>query len=48
MHAKLILFYIEKVRFHWIFSESHHGKGKHDGHGATLKQAFRFFVLEGM
>ena len=36
-----------KIRFHWIFSESHHGKGEHDGHGATVKSAIRVFVLAG-
>ena len=33
--------------FHWIFSESHHGKGEHDGHGATDKIAIKFYVLGG-
>jgi len=39
---------IGKIRFHWIFSESHHGKGEHDGHGATVKARIKFFVLGGM
>lgn len=48
VHAIIITLNKGKVRFHWIFAESHHGKGEHDGHGATLKQAFRFFVLGGI
>jgi len=42
-----ILVHTGKVKFHWIFSESHHRKGEHDGYGATVKSTFRFFVLGG-
>jgi hypothetical protein len=43
----LILIQLGKIKFHWLFSESHHGKGEHDGHGATVKATIRFFVLGG-
>jgi hypothetical protein len=48
LHLNLTMNYLAKVRFHWIFAESHHGKGEHDGHGATVKYTFRFYVLGGL
>lgn len=38
----------EHVSFHWLFSESHHGKGKHDRHGAIVKHSIRTFILKGI
>ena len=38
---------VESLKIHWIFSESHHGKGEHDGHGATVKCNIRLFILGG-
>ncbi len=48
VHAIIITLNKEKVGFHWIFAEYHHGKGEHDGHKAILKQVFRFFILGGI
>ena len=49
MCLKLICFsMLEGTDFHWIFAESHHGKGEHDGHGATSKIAIKLHVLGGM
>jgi hypothetical protein len=47
VHCLLNISTTAKIQFHWIFSESHHGKGEHDGHGATVKAAIRVFVLGG-
>ena len=33
--------------YHWVFMVSHHGKGEHDGHGATVKNKMKLFVLPG-
>jgi hypothetical protein len=40
LHLNLTMNYLAKVRFHWIFAVSHHGKGEHDVHGATVKYTF--------
>lgn len=44
----LNIIYIVHIKFHWIFSESYHGKGEHDGHGATVKRSIRFYILGGV
>lgn len=40
--------YFLGIPFHWIFSESAHGKEEHDGHGAVVKQGIHFYVLVRM
>ena len=39
-----ILEHTGKVKFHWIFSESHHGKGEHDGYGAIVKSVRKVYI----
>lgn len=43
----LLLTTLSGTSFHWIFSESHHGKGEHDGHGANVKCSIKLFILHG-
>jgi len=40
-----LTYYLADKRFRWIFSGSHHSKGEPDGHGATVKQGGRLYVL---